>query len=90
MNKMSLEEEWNSLKFESQMRLPLTANIPYYFRWKIMNLKLMLNDLVYLEEKYDIKVACDFYGIVAQEAEEVIGRMLKHIKQKREWRIPKR
>ena len=82
---MSLPKEWEALPFVSQQRLPITANIPYFFRWKINQLKLMLNDLLYLAEKHKIKEATELYYIVQKEAEELFKKLGEHIKSKMKW-----
>lgn len=62
-----MEEQYKALPYESQQRLPITASIPYFFRWKIYNAKLLLNDLQYLVEKHEIPEAMELYNVVRGE-----------------------
>lgn len=79
------EEGWEALPYWSQQRLPITANIPYYYRWKISQIKLMLNDLQYLCEKHGVTEACKLYTIVGLEADELFKKISEHIEKKKEW-----
>ena len=82
---MTLPKEWEALPFVSQQRLPITANIPYFFRWKILQIKLMLNDLKELADKHDIAHASSLYEVVKEEAEHLFIKLSEHIKTKTEW-----
>jgi len=61
---------------------PLTAAIPYNYRWRIMNLKLMLRDLKELADKYDIAAAKVLYDAVAKETNELCSRLTSLIIEK--------
>lgn len=80
-----MSKEWDALPFVSQQRLPITANIPYFYRWKILNIKLLLNDLKELEKKHEIAHASSLYKIVQEEAEHLFIKISEHIKNKQEW-----
>lgn len=67
-------------------RLPLTPCIPYNFRWRISELKLLLNDLKYLFEKHDIEHAMELYKCVQAELEELCVKLRDFIVAKRNWR----
>jgi len=66
--------------------MPITASIPYLYRWKILNLKLMLNDLQYLADKHGIYSAGIMIDLVCKEAEEMIAAITTDINEKRAWR----
>ena len=81
-----METEWDSLPYESGMRLPITANVPNFFRWKILQLKLMLADLDTLSEKYSITAAENLKHIVEEEAEQLCNELADKIIEKQQWR----
>jgi len=70
-----MSDEWDSLPFQSQMRLPITASIPYFYRWKILQLKLLLTDLKYLYEKHRIESAIYLYDAVRMEADKLCDQL---------------
>jgi len=76
-----LSNQWNELPFNTMLRIPITSAIPYYFRWKIMQLKLMLKDLQELEEKHEIPNAPVLYKLVQDEANTLMAELFKHIKE---------
>ena len=78
-------KEWEALPFVSQQRLPITANIPYFYRWKVLQIKLMLNDLKELASKHKITYANVLYNTVRMEAEELFKKIEEHIKAKTKW-----
>lgn len=78
-------KEWEALPFVSQQRLPITANIPYFYRWKILQIKLMLSDLQYLYEKHKIKRAKELYTVVSNEAQILFRKLIEHITTKTKW-----
>jgi len=78
-----MEKEWQGLPYESQQRLPITANIPYFFRWKLMQLKLLLTDLAYLADKYHIENARELFYLVTMEAEDLCSKLVDLIDSKR-------
>lgn len=81
---MSKEETFTWLPHQSQHNLPLTPAIPYYFRWKILNLKLLLADLRTLADKYNIENAEELYYTVMRETELECERIMNVINQKRQ------
>ena len=81
-----LREEWEQLPQEGLQRLPITAAIPYNFRWRILQLKQMLYDLEYLHVKYGIQSATHLMKAVKQEAEELLMKLTEEINQKRRER----
>lgn len=76
---MSLQDEWDTLPFSTQMRLPITAAIPYFYRWKINQLKLLLNDIQYLAEKHHIKGAILLRSVATLEAEALCDALTAEI-----------
>jgi len=82
----NLTEELKNLPFDTQMQIPITPAIPYFFRWKIMQLKLMLKDLKELEEKHEILNAEVLYGWIRQETEHLMLKIAEHIKETQEKR----
>lgn len=81
-----LSNEWNNLPFNTMLRIPITSAIPYYFRWKIMQLKLMLKDLQELEEKHEIRTAATLYKVVQDEANLLMAQLAEIIVEKDEKR----
>jgi len=75
-------EEYNTLPF-GQMKQMITANIPFIFRWKIMQIKLLLKDLNDLC-KQNIPAACEMEQIVKEEADKLIRKMIASIAYKEE------
>jgi len=67
-------------------RLPLTAAIPYNFRWRILNLKLMLRDLQELADKHGIYNAGILYDTVCKECEELCAKLVSDILEVRKRR----
>jgi len=67
-------------------RLPLTAAIPYNFRWRILNLKLMLRDLQELADKHGIYNAGILYDTVCKETEELCAKLTSDILETRKRR----
>ena len=80
-----MSKEWDALPFLSQQRLPITANIPYFYRWKILQIKLMLSDLKDLEKRHEIAHAASLYKIVQEEAEHLFIKISEHIQAKTKW-----
>jgi len=67
-------------------RLALTAAIPYNFRWRVLNLKLMLRDLRELADKHGIYNAGVLYDTVCREAEELCAKLTSDILETRKRR----
>ena len=74
-----LGDEWDNLPFGTQMRIPITAAVPMWFRWKIMQMKLLMNDLEYLEAHHKIQNAAVLRHIVNVECEELCETLAKEI-----------
>ena len=74
-----MENHWEALPYGSQQRLPITACIPYFFRWKILAVKLLLADLKVLADKYEIKAAEMLSAYVKDEAEELCIQLAEEI-----------
>jgi len=68
------------------MRLPITAAIPYFYRWKVLQLRLMLRDLKLLQEHYNIYNAGVLYDKVCNDAEEMLAQLAKEIDETRRVR----
>lgn len=84
---MELSEEWAGLPYHSQQRLPITAALPYFYRWKINNLKLMLNDLKDLIDKHEIVWANDLYRLIAIETEDMCKVLCEEVQRIRYKRM---
>lgn len=65
---------------------PITSAIPYFYRWKLSQAKLLLNDLAYLQDKHDIAWAGILYARVAKEVDRMCARMAALIQNAREKR----
>lgn len=74
-----MESEWENLPYMSQNRLPITAAIPMYYRWKILQVKLLIKDLNDLAEKHGIHTAKSLAGIVALEAIDLCALLEREI-----------
>lgn len=81
-----LNEEWDALPYDSSYRTPITASIPYFFRWKINQAKLMLSDIETLRTKYKLVNADELHEIIKQETEILFKQLAVLIKQKQTWR----
>jgi len=79
-------DEWKALPYESQQRLPITRNIPYFFRWKILQIKLLLNDVQYLIDKHNIDETRSLYVLLQGEAGDLCDDLFELIAKKRKWR----
>jgi len=64
--------------------LPITVTIPYNFRWRVLQAKLMLADLKELCEKYGIVEACSLYETVRTEIGILMKKLKEEIEAKRE------
>ena len=62
---------------------PITSAIPFFYRWKIMQAKLLLNDLKYLNEKHQIQAAADLYFTIQGEIERLLDKIDMLIQDKR-------
>lgn len=75
----AFKQEWEALPFISQQQLPITSTIPYFYRWKINQIKLMLTDLNQLYKTHNIKAALVLYVAVQAEAEELFAKLTADI-----------
>ena len=66
--------------------MPITASIPYIFRWKILNAKLLLADIETLAYKYKLENATLLYTEIKKEVDELCLKILADIKSKQEMR----
>jgi hypothetical protein len=64
---------WN--EYRSMRDQMITRNINYIFRWKVMMIKLLLNDIQELQKKHNIDVQ-DLYDEIRMDAQDYL----------REWR----
>jgi len=74
-----MSEEQPYPEYTPMRELPITAAIPYLFRWKILNLKLLLNDIEYLYKTHCIQAAFPLYNAVCKEAEDLCAALLYDI-----------
>ena len=72
-------EEYNKEKYGSIMREMITPAIPYLFRWKVMQAKLLLRDLIELYEKHGIISAKYTIDAVKKEIEELCQKITSDI-----------
>ena len=70
----------------SMQRLPITYAIPYNFRWRINEMKLMMNDLQELTKKHEIRYAQDLYATVQNQCEALFKELNDKILAKQAWR----
>jgi len=76
-------EQWNNIPYGSMLKQPITANIPYLYRWKLLQIKLMLQDLQQLQDKHGIENAQHLITLVKKEAADLIDQLWQHIAEKR-------
>jgi hypothetical protein len=85
-------KRWTSLSEKPEEELvgdwqlyktPITSAIPYFYRWKINQLKLMLADITTLEEKYEVMWAKVLRINVQAEAERLCQQLAESIEHKR-------
>ena len=62
--------------------MPITASIPYLYRWKILHLKLLLADIQTLADKYQIATAKPLMIAVCKETEDLCAQLLLEITNK--------
>ena len=53
----------------------ITRRIPYQIRWKIMHLKLLLNDIRDIAEKHDLPAAAALYQTMRDEANSYLSEL---------------
>jgi hypothetical protein len=70
--------------FPFSHRLPISRAFPFYYRWKILQLKLSMNDLLELEKKHNITAARALYEVLREEAEYTMEELTQKVKEKRE------
>jgi len=68
----------------SLQKMPITATIPYNYRWRILQAKLILSDLKELCEKYAIMEACQLYETVREEIARMLVKLREEIESKRQ------
>jgi hypothetical protein len=74
---------WN--EYKSMRDQMITRNINYIFRWKVMMIKLLLNDIQELQKKHNIDVQ-DLYDEIRMDAEEYLKEW-KELLEKRRKKI---
>lgn len=74
-----MSDEFADFPFSSTHRMVITTAIPYHWRWQVNQIKLMLIDLKYLQEKCEIVEAGALYEIVKDEAEQLFYKMRQEI-----------
>jgi len=74
---------WN--EYRSMRDQMITRNINYIFRWKVMMIKLLLNDIQELQKKHNIDVQ-DLYDEIRMDAEEYLKEW-KELLEKRRKKI---
>jgi len=74
---------WN--EYRSMRDQMITRNINYIFRWKVMMIKLLLNDIQELQKKHNINVQ-DLYDEIRMDAEEYLKEW-KELLEKRRKKI---
>jgi hypothetical protein len=74
---------WN--EYKSMRDQMITRNINYIFRWKVMMIKLLLNDIQELQKKHNIDVQ-DLYDEIRMDAEEYLKEW-KDLLEKRRKKI---
>ena len=57
----------------------ISRNVPYIFRWKILEMKLMLNDVLELSKKHNLKNAEELYEQLKEEFDSYILEMIDNI-----------
>jgi hypothetical protein len=67
-------------------KTPITNAIPYFYRWKINQIKLMLADVQTLKDKYDIQWASELYFELQMEANRLCGQLAQSIQRKKKLR----
>jgi len=72
-------------KYMPTQRMPITPNIFYNLRWRILNLKLLILDLEYLNKK-GVKYAEDLRQIVLKEGEELCAKLIKQVQDRKRKR----
>lgn len=75
-------DEWKGLPFDDQHRAMITVNLPFFFRWKVMQIKLMLNDLKDIQKYHGVDVE-PLYEQVKEEAQTLMSRLADDIVRKR-------
>jgi len=72
-------DEISSQPYGSIRREMITPAIPYLFRWKILQAKALLKDLIELNEKYHIASAYYAINAVKKEIETLCGKIASDI-----------
>jgi len=55
----------------------ITRKIPYQIRWKIMHMKLLLNDVKDIAEKHDLPAAVELYQTLRDEVNSYLNELSK-------------
>lgn len=81
-----MSEDTTYPEYTPMREMPITASIPYLFRWKILNAKLLIADLETLAIKHKIAGAQDLILTVAIETNEMCKRINMDILERRKER----
>jgi len=71
---------WN--EYRSMRDQMITRNINCIFRWKVMMIKLLLNDIQELQKKHNIDVQ-DLYDEIRTDAEEYLKEWKELLEKRR-------
>ena len=83
---MSKESEETKPEDWRLYQQPITSAIPYFYRWKINQLKLMAQDLIVLRDKLGINWAGQLLNEVQAEGERLCRQLTESINRKRQQR----
>ena len=81
-----MSDDFDSFPRESQFNVPITSSIPYFFRWRILQCKLMLADIDTLIGKYDVPRAKLLKELVLLEVNDLCDRLYEAAAGRRERR----
>jgi len=71
---------WN--EYRSMRDQMITRNINYIFRWKVMMIKLLLNDIQELQKKHNIDVQ-DLYDEIRMDVQEYLKEWKELLEKRR-------
>ena len=74
---MTIREAFNDEIEYAPKDYMITRKIPYQIRWKIMQMKLLLNDLRDIAEKHDLPAAVELYQTLRDEVNSYLNELSK-------------
>jgi dTDP-4-amino-4,6-dideoxygalactose transaminase len=85
-DKFKYYEDWarEQDQYYTVQTQPITVAIPYNYRWRVLQAKLMLSDLEELCKKHNIPEACELYETVKTEIALLLKKLKSLIESKRE------